>query len=518
MIITVKGVRQINKQLKNKTKEALSSVLPITVIVFILSGTLTPMPISMLLMFLLGAMMLIMGMGFFSLGADISMMPMGRALGATVTRTKKIGFIIPVFLVLGIIITIAEPDLQVLAEQVPAIPNAVLVWTVAAGVGIFTVISLLRTLFKIKLKYLLLIFYGIVFITAAFAPADFLAVAFDSGGVTTGPITVPFIMALGVGLASLSDDATSQEDSFGMVALSSIGPILAVLLLGIFYNPSTANYQPPSVPDIRTSQDVFNEFANTFPHYFIEVGFALLPIIIVFIILQILSRAFPRRQCIKVAIGIVYTTIGLILFLTGVNVGFMPAGYFIGSTIAASPYPWFLIVLSMVMGWFIVSAEPAVHVLVRQVEEITSGAISQKSLLYSLSLGMVAALSLGMIRILTGISLFWFIIPGYALAIVLSFVVPPIFTGIAFDSGGVASGPMTATFLLPFAMGACEAVGGNILTDAFGIVALVAMTPLVTIQLFGLYYTVKAKHAAPVGEIEAASDDELIDFEDTEVS
>lgn len=511
-------MRQINSQLKSKIKEALSSVLPITVIVFILSGTVTPMPISMLLMFLLGAVLLIMGMGFFSLGADISMMPMGRALGARVTRTKKLGFIIPAFLILGIIITIAEPDLQVLAEQVPAIPNAVLVWTVAAGVGIFTVTSLLRTLFKIKLKYLLLIFYGIVFITAAFAPADFLAVAFDSGGVTTGPITVPFIMALGVGLASLSDDVSTQEDSFGMVALSSIGPILAVLLLGIFFNPSTANYQPPVISNVRTSQDVFNEFAKTFPHYFTEVVFALLPIIVVFILLQVLARTFPKRQCIKVAIGIVYTTVGLILFLTGVNVGFMPAGYFIGMTITASPYPWMLIILAMIMGWFIVSAEPAVHVLVCQVEEITNGAISQKPLLYSLSLGMVIALSLGMIRILTGISLFWFIIPGYAIAIALTFIVPPIFTGIAFDSGGVASGPMTATFLLPFAMGACRAVGGNILTDAFGIVALVAMTPLVTIQLFGLYYTIKAKHAAPICETRVASDDELIDFEDTEVS
>ena len=490
----------ISKRFKEKVMESLTSVLPITLIVLLLSVTLTPMPTGTLLMFLVGAVLLILGMGFFSLGADMAMMPMGEALSASLTKTRRISLVVPVFFVLGVMVTVAEPDLQVLANQVPAIPNPVLIWTVAAGVGLFLVMAVLRTLFKIRLSVLLLIFYLIVFCVAAFTPPDFLAVAFDSGGVTTGPITVPFIMALGIGMASVRADRSSQEDSFGMVALASIGPVLAVLLLGIGYHPESAEYTRTQVPDVATSKEVAAAFLDGFPHYISEVLFAVVPIAAAFLLFQIISRAFGRRQLIKVGVGFGYTLIGLILFLTGVNVGFMPVGHLIGGAVAGSSYSWALLIIGAVMGWFIVAAEPAVHVLTRQVEEITSGAISGKAMRRSLSIGVSVSIALSMARILWGISLFWFIIPGYALALLLSFIVPRIFTGIAFDSGGVASGPMTATFLLPFGMGACEALGGNILTDAFGIVALVAMTPLVTIQLLGLYYKLKTR-----GEPQAAA-------------
>lgn len=393
--------------------ESLTSVLPITLIVLLLSVTLTPMPTGTLLMFLVGAVLLILGMGFFSLGADMAMMPMGEALSASLTKTRRISLVVPVFFVLGVMVTVAEPDLQVLANQVPAIPNPVLIWTVAAGVGLFLVMAVLRTLFKIRLSVLLLIFYLIVFCVAAFTPPDFLAVAFDSGGVTTGPITVPFIMALGIGMASVRADRSSQEDSFGMVALASIGPVLAVLLLGIGYHPESAEYTRTQVPDVATSKEVASAFLDGFPHYISEVLFAVVPIAAVFLLFQIISRAFGRRQLIKVGVGFGYTLIGLILFLTGVNVGFMPVGHLIGGAVAGSSYSWALLIIGAVMGWFIVAAEPAVHVLTRQVEEITSGAISGKAMRRSLSIGVSVSIALSMARILWGISLFWFIIPGY---------------------------------------------------------------------------------------------------------
>ena len=503
---------RINQKLKEKILESLSSVLPITAIVLALSLTVIPVPIGTLLLFLAGAVLLILGMGLFSLGAEMAMMPMGEALGARLTRTRRIGLVVVAFVAMGVIVTIAEPDLAVLARQVPAIPDSVLIFTVAAGVGFFLVLAMLRTLFKVKLGHLLIFFYALVFGMALFAPKSFLAVAFDSGGVTTGPITVPFIMALGIGMASTRGDSTSQEDSFGMVALSSVGPILTVLILGICYNPSSAEYVAVTAPEVHTSVELGRSFAQGAPHHAKEVLSAIFPMGVVLALLQLCTRAFGKRQLIKVLVGLGYTLLGLIMFLTGVNIGFMPAGHFLGSALALSPAPWSLILLGMVMGWYIVAAEPAVHVLNRQVEEITSGAVSQQAMQRSLSLGVAVSIGLSMARILWGIPLFWFVLPGYALALGLSLVVPPIFTGIAFDSGGVASGPMTATFLLPFAMGACEALGGDILSDAFGIVALVAMTPLVTIQLLGLWSQMRAKTGAifPAPKPEL---DDIIEYE-----
>ncbi|MCL1805842.1 MAG: DUF1538 domain-containing protein [Clostridiales bacterium] len=486
----------MNQILKEKIREALTSVLPITLIVIVLSTTVTPIPIGTMMLFLEGAALLIVGMGIFSLGADIAMMPMGEGIASSMTKTKKIPLIVLVFLVMGIIITIAEPDLQVLARQTPSIPAFTLIITVAIGVGFFLVVAAFRTLFRITLSKLLFIFYIGVFILAAFVPRDFIPVAFDSGGVTTGPITVPFIMAMGLGIASLRGDHGSQEDSFGMVALCSIGPILAVLLLGMIYHPSGIDEHGFIIPRVLTMQDVSAQFAYGLPEYLKEVVLAVLPIVVVFAIFQAVYKHFSQRSLIRVAIGLGYTTIGLILFLTGANVGFMPAGQAIGAMLGGSGYNWLLIPIGMLIGYFIVAAEPAVHVLNKQVEEISAGAIPQKYMQISLSVGVALSVGLSMLRVLTGISIFWMLVPGYAIALTLSFFVPKIFTGVAFDSGGVASGPMTATFLLPFTMGACDAVGGNVMTQAFGIVAMVAMTPLITIQMLGLIYMLKEKAAA----------------------
>lgn len=481
----------LNQELLEKIKESISSVLPITLIILILHFTVAPMPDGTIKLFFIGSIMLVLGMGLFTLGADISMMPMGEKIGSYLTKSKKIVLLLISCLLIGILITVAEPDLQVLARQVPSVPDLIIIWSVALGVGIFLVVAMLRTLFQVKLHYILTLLYLIVFILAAFTNKDFLSVAFDSGGVTTGPITVPFIMALGIGMATIRGDKSSEEDSFGLVALCSIGPILAVLIMGIFYDTSSGSYTQVETIQVNTLLEVFKLFMLNLPLYFKEVALALTPIIILFIIFQLFFLKLSKKFLIKLSIGILYTYLGLVLFLTGVNVGFMPAGNYIGGKIASLPYNWILIPLGMIIGYFIVSAEPAVHVLNKQVEEISGGAISRKMIQLGLSIGVSISLGLAMIRVLTGLSIWYFLIPGYLIAIVLSFFVPPIFTAIAFDSGGVASGPMTATFLLPFAMGACNAIGGNILTDAFGIVAMVAMTPLVTIQILGMIYKIK---------------------------
>ena len=502
-----------------KLEEALKAVLPIIGLVLLLSFTIAPIPPSILLLFLFGAVLLVIGMMFFTLGAELAMTPMGEKVGTKMANSMKLQVVLFLCFLLGCLITISEPDLQVLAEQVPSIPNYILILAVAFGVGFFLVVAMMRMLFSRSLPSLLIICYIIVFILAFFVPKDFLAVAFDSGGVTTGPMTVPFIMSMGVGFAAVRSYKHAEVDSFGLVALCSIGPILAVLLLGLLYDPGDAVYTPSKIPVLQDSVELWQHFASGFPEYMREIMISLLPIALFFAAFQIFSLKLKKKTLLKIIIGIAYTYVGLVLFLTGVNVGFMPAGNHLGQTIAALPCRWILIPIGMIIGYFIVKAEPAVYVLMEQVEEITSGAISGRSMGVSLSLGVAVSIGLAMTRVLTGASIFWFILPGYVIAICLSFFVPKIFTAIAFDSGGVASGPMTATFLLPFAMGACQAIGGDIVRDAFGIVAMVAMTPLIAIQIQGAVYKLrsgKQEAAEPetisVSYLDILTEDDIIEL------
>ena len=504
--------------LHDKFQESLASVLPITIIVLLLCFTVAPIPNNMLVSFLMGAVLLIVGMAFFTLGADTAMTPIGTKVGSCITKSRKVWMIVFVSFLLGVIITISEPDLQVLANQVPNIPNAALIGTVALGVGIFLIIAMLRILFGISLNILLIGFYIVVFLMAMFVPKNFWAVAFDSGGVTTGPMTVPFIMALGVGVSAIRSDRHAGNDSFGLVALCSIGPILAVLVLGLLY-PSEAAYTPVEIPEMENSQEMIMLFVHGLPHYAKEVAIALAPIVAFFFLFNAFYIKMPKKPLISISVGLLFTYLGLLLFLTGVNVGFMPAGNYIGKMIGSKEFNWILLPIAMLIGYFIVKAEPAVHVLNKQVEDLTAGSIPARAMELSLSIGVASSLGLAMIRVLTGISVMYFLIPGYVLALGLSFFAPKIFTSIAFDSGGVASGPMTATFLLPFAMGACEAIGGpeRIVSDAFGVVAMVAMTPLITIQLLGVEYKFRTRkereaRARVQAKLEAYADNDIIEL------
>ena len=482
-------------KLKEKLLEALQAVLPIAAIVLVLCFTIAPVSPSILLCFLLGAAMITVGIMFFTLGAEMSMSPMGERVGAVITKSRSLPVILGLGFLLGFLITISEPDLQVLANQVPSIPSRTLILSVAAGVGLFLVAAFLRMLLGIALPRLLVLFYGIIFVLAAFVPKEFLSVAFDSGGVTTGPMTVPFIMALGVGVAAIRGDRHAADDSFGLIAMCSVGPILAVLILGIAFRASDSAYVPPVLPEVGNSVELWQLFHVSLPTYLKEIAVSLLPIVVMFGVFQLAALRLDKRTLSRIAVGLAYTYVGLVLFLTGANVGFMPAGNYLGQVLAGQSFRWIIIPIGMLIGYFIVKAEPAVYVLNKQVEEVTDGAISAKAMGMALSAGVSLSVGLAMVRVLTGISILWFLVPGYVFAIGISFVVPKLFTAIAFDAGGVASGPMTATFLLPLAQGACVAVGGNIVTDAFGVVAMVAMTPLITVQLMGLVAQLKARRA-----------------------
>ncbi len=495
-----------------KFQEAAASVLPITLIVAVMVFTFVPLQADLMLSFLIGTMMLIIGMGLFTVGSDVSMTPIGSHMGARLTKSRNLTLILAVSLLLGIAVTISEPDLTVLADNVPAIDTMVLIVTVGVGVGIFLMLSMVRILFHIPLKWMLIIFYAIIFGLAAFTKPEYLAVAFDSGGVTTGPMTVPFIMALGVGVASIRSDANAQEDSFGLVALCSIGPILAVLVLSFLYPGVPAGSEAAVSEEILHTVDIGKSYFHEIPHEIGNVIMALLPIVVFFLIFQVAALKLRKLPFMRIMLGLVVTLVGLVLFLTGANVGFQPLGVALGSELAASGATRYLIIpIAMLMGWFIINAEPAVHVLNKQVEELSAGAISEKAMGLSLSIAVASANGLAMLRVLTGVNIMWIVIPGYLIALVLTLLVPPTFTAIAFDSGGVASGPLTATFMLPFAMGACQALGGNIMTDAFGLVALVAMMPLITVQIMGLIYVLKTrKHTEPT---EAPyGDDEIIEL------
>ena len=498
--------------LAEKLKEAAASVLPVTAIVAVLCLALVRVDVGLMLSFLLGSGLLILGMGLFTLGAELSMSRIGNLIGAKMTKSRKLWFILAVSFLLGVAITMAEPDLQVLATNVPAIDKTVLIVTVSVGVGLFLMLCMVRILFSVSLRLLLIVFYALLFLGAFLSDAGFLSVAFDSGGVTTGPMTVPFIMALGVGVASIRSDENAKADSFGLVALCSIGPVMAVMLLGAIYPTDTQADVNMVIGGFETTVELGGAYLRSLPTYMLEVAMALLPIFVFFLLFQVFSLRLRRLPLTKIVMGVGYTFLGLVLFLTGVNVGFSPLGYVLGKELVTSGLSALLIPLAMLMGWFIIDAEPAVHILNKQVEELTSGAISAKAMGLSLSVAVALANGLAMVRVLTGLPILYFLLPGYAVALGLSFFVPRTFTAIAFDSGGVASGPRTATFMLPLAMGACTALGGNVMTDAFGLVALVAMMPLITVQVMGGIYVLKSRTKTDAPVLPSFGENEIIEL------
>lgn len=495
------------KLLLEKIKESLFSVLPVFIIVIVLAifGHFTnAFPLTKteniwtFIMFLIGSVMLVAGLSLFSLGADLSLLKVGEQVGNYLTNKRKLWLLLLVGFLIGVIITIAEPDLLVLARSF-SLPDAVLIIAVGVGVGIFLAVSLLRIVLQVKLVNLLLILYAITFILAFFVnvknPA-FIPVAFDSGGVTTGPMTVPFILALGLGVAHARGGRKSNDDSFGLVALCSIGPIMSVLVLGLFTGTSgDASGVEEAV--LNFGQMIYHVL-HTFGLKLGSVGLAIIGITVFIVIFEFALLRIKFKKFTKIFVGLIYVFLGVAIFLAGAEIGFWKIGHIIGQVFGGLKFKWLIIPIGMVIGFFVVMAEPSVQVLNKQVEDITAGSISRKTMLFTLAIGVAISIGLSFLRIILQIPMLYILVPGYAIALILTLFVPKIFSAIAFDSGGVASGPMTATFLLPMATGLITALCANtenangiIAEFSYGTVALVAMTPLVVIQILGLIYKIK---------------------------
>ena len=485
-----------------KFKETVVSVLPVMVIVLLLGFTVVPMGLVVILKFLLGGIFLILGLTIFLLGVDLGIQPIGERSGAELTKKRSLKLLLGAAFLIGFLVTIAEPDIQVFGDQVRGVFSYVskraFVFSIAGGVGIFIMLGLMRMVFQGPLKIVLLICYIVLFSAAFFAPQEFWGVSFDSGGATTGPLTVPFILALGLGVSSVK--AGGKDDSFGLTGITSVGPVLAVIFFSIaITSGGTAGSQgSSSVMEAVASgygggigTQVLAPFVNGIPEMAKEAFTSIIPLIVLFILFQLTLLKMTKRQVERIVIGLVYSFIGLTLFLTGVNEGFMPAGVSIGEFLGAKAgqsggYFFLLILTGLVLGAIVVCAEPAVWVLTEQVEQVSGGTIKRRVLLVFLSVGAALAIALSLVRAVKMFELKWILIPGYFLALLLMIFSPSLFTGIAFDSGGVASGPITSTFVLSFTLGASRAAGGS--TDAFGVIALVAMMPLIAIQLLGIIY------------------------------
>jgi hypothetical protein len=484
--------------LYEKSKEVIFSVLPITLIVVILHFTLTPLETPQLLRFLLGAFLIIIGLSIFLVGVDKGITPIGSLMGSSLTKTNKIWIVAIAGLALGFFISLAEPDLHILAGQVDFVTGGVItkfsiVVVVSIGIAALLCLGLIRIVYNIPLYKLLTVLYLIVFVLALFTSPEFLAISFDASGATTGALTVPFILALALGVSTLKKDSkASEKDSFGLVAVVSVGAIIAVMVMNII--AGTNEISGSLEYSVIQSTAIIAPFIHELPVIAGEVILALLPIIIVFLVFQNISFKLPRKSVHTIVKGLVYTFLGLVLFLTGVNAGFMDVGSVVGYSVASLGKKYYVIIIGFILGLVTILAEPAVHVLTHQIEEVTSGYVKRKVVLLALSIGVGAAVGLSMIRIVVAeVQLWHYLLPGYIIAIAMSYFVPKLFVGIAFDSGGVASGPMTATFILAFAQGVAEAIeGADVLKEGFGMIAMVALTPLIALQILGFVFKIKS--------------------------
>jgi len=484
--------------IREKFKEALSAVLPITLIVIVLNFTITPLDSHYFLRFLIGAAAIIIGLTIFLFGVEIGITPIGSLMGKSLARSNKFWFVAIATLILGFLISVAEPDLHILAGQVETVTSGAIgkfgiVTVVSVGVGLMISAGLLRILFNIPLHKFLTVSYFIILGLGIFTSPEFLAIAFDSSGATTGALTVPFMLALALGVSSMKKDGQdSENDSFGLVGIASAGAIMAVMVMSILSKSDRVTGSLEQ--EMSTSTSIIAPFVRQIPKIAFEIIIALSPIIVLFFVFQFISFRLTKKQLRKIVMGIIYTFLGLTIFLTGVNAGFMEVGALVGYKVAALGKPWLVILVGFILGLVTILAEPAVHVLTNQIEDVTSGYIKRTAVFLFLSIGVGTAVALSMIRIIVpGLQLWHCLLPGYIAAIAMAQFAPTLFVGIAFDSGGVASGPMTATFILAFAQGAAEFIPhADVLVDGFGVIAMVAMTPLIALQILGFIFSRKS--------------------------
>jgi hypothetical protein len=493
----LKGIIYLNI-LVEKIREVFVSVFPITVIVLILHFTIAPVELYQLFRFIIGAVLIFFGLSVFLLGVDLGVSQIGHLMGSVLVKSNKVLIIGIVGLILGFFISIAEPDLHVLANQIDLVTSGTIskisiLVIVSIGIAILMTIGLFRIIFNISLQKILIGMYSLVLVFSFFSSPEYLAIGFDASGATTGAMTVPFILALAVGVSSLKKNGiTSEEDSFGLVGITSIGPILSIILVSLLIRQNT--FSDVVVDQIPYSSSVLYPFIQKLPIIMSEIMLAMLPLLVVFILYKFINKDLPKRAFIRILKGLIYAYIGLVIFLLGVNAGFMEVGYMIGYKVASLNGQWIIVVVGFILGLVTVLAEPAVHVLTEQIEDITTGYVQKRIINIALSAGVGIAVALSMLRIvIPGIQLWHYLLPGFSIALLMSFFVPNLFIGIAFDSGGVASGPMTATFILAFSQGAASATqSANVLIDGFGMIAMVALTPLIALQIIGILYKRKS--------------------------
>jgi len=492
------------KKMKDDFLNSIQTIGPVVFIVLLLT-LFIKMDIYFIVSFLLSSILLVIGSTLFTFGADLSMVVIGNKIGKDLVKSKKIWLILGASFIIGTVVTIAEPDLLVLSEQITSISNILLILTISIGVGACMLLASARSIFGWDLNLILMISFFIIFILMFFVPIDFIPIAFDSGGVTTGTISIPFIMTLGIGLVSTRIDKKAREDSFGLISLASTGPIIMVLLLGLFYNPSETMVFDNSIYTNFSFSNYFVQLGNCFK----DVLIAISPIIVVFLVYYFIKKNVSKVEFKKIIFGTIVTIIGLTLFLVASNVGFLNMGYFIGDYFGNSNYKHLLVIIIMILSYFIAIAEPAVVILINQIEEYTEGAISKSILKKSLAIGVSIASGLSIIRVFTGTSFMFYAFIGYGIALLLTMFVPKVFTAIAFDAGGATGGSLTTTFLLPIAIGACYAIGGNVFTDAFGLASMVSLVPIITVEIVGLIYQTKTHIYKRFGNL----DETIIDYD-----
>lgn len=487
--------------LKEKFLEVVRSVLPIVLLVLLIHFIFVPLPGSSLAGFLLGALIIVIGLTIFLTGIDIAMEPIGSYMGKGIALSNKIIVLILAGLLLGFFISAAEPSLTVLGNQIAtvtggAVSSAFIVIVVSLGIAVMVVVGLLRIVYSLSIIPILTAAYALILLLSFFTSNEFLSISFDASGATTGSVTVPFLLALSSGIATLRKSSKNAgEDRFGLVAIASTGAILSVMLVNIISPTEELSGSLDIV--MGTEQGLFLDFLSQILSQLVEVLIAILPIVILFGLYQFISLKLSKRKIRRIWLGVLYTYIGLVLFLAGVNAGFMNVGSLIGYTLAEQESYVLLCGIGFAMGFLSILAEPAVSVLTRQIGQATSGAIKPFAVLMTLSVGVGLAILLSSMRLIfVGLELWHLLLPGYLLAISLSYIIPKRFVGMSFDAGGVASGPMTATFILAFIQGSAEAIPhASVLIDGFGMIALVALMPILSLQIFGYIYHLKSLKA-----------------------
>ncbi len=488
-------------ELKSKFKEVLTSVLPITIIVVIIHFTISPLESNMLYAFLIGSALVIIGLTIFLFGIDQGLEPIGHNVGNAIMLSNSYAILITTSLILGFFISFAEPSLHILANQVDSVTSGqlskmLMVVVVSIGIGVMLTLGMLRILKEVRLKYVFAGAYGLMFILALFSTSDFLGIAFDASGAVTGAITVPFILALAAGVSSVKKDSKMSEiDSFGLVGISTTGGCISILVAGIFLDTGKLQGELPESKILNST--LLDTYSTKIPTISWESLLTLLPIVVAYILFQIFFFKHKKSKVIDISRGLAFTYLGLVIFLLGVNGGFMEVGAQIGRQLGSMESSVPVLIVALLLGLTTVLAEPAVYVLTHQVEDVTGGSVKRSLVLIFLSIAVGLAIFMSALRVLIpDIQLWMYLLPGFGLAVLLAFFVPDLFVGMAFDAGSVASGPMTTTFSLAFVQGISAAVpSADVVVDGFGMIAIVAMMPIIALEILGAGFHAKEKIA-----------------------